>query len=178
MFLRIAIVVFLFCSPLARAAVEPHEFASEEHRKRYKHLIEELRCPKCKNNNLAGTNSQIAVDLRREIQKMIDNGDSDEQIVNFMVSRYGDFVLYRPRVTGKTLYVWLFPVALLGLGLTIFAMIVIKRKKAIKATTNDGLSTEEQQQLKAILGDEFEQVSESNLTESESAPKDDPNDKN
>lgn len=134
----------------SHAAVDPYEFSSEKDRARYQRLVEELRCPKCKNNNLAGTNSQIAVDLRRELQKMVTNGDSDEQIINFMVSRYGDFVLYRPRMTGKTQYVWYGPVALLFLGLMALVTVVIKRRKVSKTEPVE-LSPDEQSQLQAIL---------------------------
>ncbi len=69
----------------ARAAVDVYEFSSDEHRERYQQFLEELRCPKCKNNNLAGTNSKIAVDLRRQLHTMVEQGQSDEEIVDFMV---------------------------------------------------------------------------------------------
>ncbi len=76
---------------------------------RYQKFIEELRCPKCQNQNLAGSNSPISEDLRREIYRLIDDGKSDTEIVQFMLDRYGDFILYRPRLTSETAILWAAP---------------------------------------------------------------------
>ncbi len=146
------IVICQLFSLHSYSAVDPYEFSSDEDRKRYRTLIEELRCPKCKNNNLAGTNSQIAVDLRREIQKKVVGGDSNEQIIDFMVTRYGDFVLYRPRMTGKTMYVWFGPLLIFGVGVVAIAVIVKRRRRIAPQSSGPSLTAEEQEQLKAILG--------------------------
>jgi len=135
-----------------QAAVDPFEFPTDEDQKRYQMFLEELRCPKCKNNNLAGTNSQIAIDLRRELQRMVVDGQTDEQIVDFMVSRYGDFVLYRPRMDAKNFIIWVAPGLFLTIALIIAGGIMLKRRKVQTATSQSGgLSEEEQRELDRLL---------------------------
>ncbi len=134
------------------AAIDVYEFPTEDERRRYQKFIEELRCPKCKNNNLAGTNSEIADDLRRELHKMVLEGKSDDEIIDFMVSRYGDFVLYRPPVQSNTLALWAGPVIFLLIGLGAIAWVVVRRRGLSGAET--ALTEEEQRQLAAILESE------------------------
>ena len=83
---------------------------------RYENLIAEVRCVTCQNQNIKDSNAFIASDLRREIRRMIGEGKSDEEITEFLVVRYGDFVLYRPRFEGKTLVLWVAPFLLFVLG--------------------------------------------------------------
>ena len=111
--------MLLFLSVSAFAVVELEPLSSELLQTRYNALIEELRCPKCQNQNLAGSDSAIAQDLRREVRIMLEAGRTDREIKDFLVARYGDFVLYRPPMSGVTLWVWVLPVLLLGLGITV-----------------------------------------------------------
>lgn len=134
------------------AAIDVYEFPTEDERRRYQKFLEELRCPKCKNNNLAGTNSEIADDLRRELHKMVLEGKSDDEIIDFMVSRYGDFVLYRPPVQSNTIALWTGPVIFLLIGLGTIAWVVVRRRGLSSAET--ALTEEEQRQLAAILESE------------------------
>ncbi len=113
--LLVPFFLLLCCSGPLLAAIESYEFQNEEQRARYQQLSEELRCPKCQNQNLADSDAQIAADLRRELHAQLMAGKSDEAIVEFMRERYGDFVLYKPRVQRNTLLLWLGPVALLTL---------------------------------------------------------------
>lgn len=106
------LALLIACCSNLYAAIESYEFQNEQQRERYQQLSEELRCPKCQNQNLADSDSQIAVDLRRELHQQLLDGKSDEAIVDFMRERYGDFVLYKPRVQRNTLLLWLGPVAL------------------------------------------------------------------
>ena len=92
------------------AAIEINEFSSDSIRTRYEDLTGELRCPKCQNQNLAGSDSAVSVDLRREVLTMLESGSTDAEIKSFMRDRYGDFILYQPPVEGKTLLVWVLPV--------------------------------------------------------------------
>ncbi len=130
------------------AAIEVHEFDNELDRKRYQSFIEEMRCPKCQNQNLAGTNSPIAVDLRRELEMMIKEGKSDKEIIDFMVERYGEFILYRPRLSSSTILLWSAPIILLLLGVMTLLLIVRKRRR-IEADM--GLSSEEKERLANLL---------------------------
>lgn len=141
--------LMLFFTHTALAAVDVYEFNTEDERRRYQKFLDELRCPKCKNQNLAGTNSQIAVDLRRELHKMVTDGKSDEEIIDFMVSRYGDFVLYRPPLKPSTMALWLGPVVFILTGATAVGVIVWRRRRLVPQAAV--LSEEEQQKLAAML---------------------------
>jgi cytochrome c-type biogenesis protein CcmH len=83
---------------------------------RYEQINRELRCLVCQNQTIADSNATLAQDLRREVREMIEAGKSDEEIRTFMIERYGDFVLYRPRMTASTFLLWAAPVLLLLLG--------------------------------------------------------------
>ncbi len=143
-------ILILPCQVMA--AIDVYEFPSENERKRYQKFLEELRCPKCKNNNLADTNSEIADDLRRELHKMVLEGKTNDEIIDFMVSRYGDFVLYRPPVQGNTIALWAGPFVFLLIGLGAVAWVVLRRKKL--SASDAELTEEEQRQLAAILESE------------------------
>ena len=146
----IAWVFFFLYSGNALASIDVYEFENDLNRERYQHFLEELRCPKCKNNNLAGTNSKIAVDLRRQLHLMIEEGQSDQEIIDFMVLRYGDFVLYRPRVQPKTLALWAGPLVFLAVGMLVIGGIVWRRRRALNTKYN-GLSEAESSALARLL---------------------------
>ena len=149
--LRVCIGIGLvFISLSSFSAIEVHEFDNEVDRKRYQTFIEEMRCPKCQNQNLAGTNSPIAEDLRRELDFMIKDGRSDKEIVDFMVERYGEYILYRPRLSSATILLWSAPVLLLVFGVVMLLLIVRKRRR-VEGSTDAGLSQEDQDRLNALL---------------------------
>jgi len=104
------------------AADVPFEFEQETDASRYQQLIEELRCLVCQNQSLADSNADLAQDLRNEIYQMIITGNSDDEIIDFLVGRYGDFVLYRPPLNKLTLLLWFGPFVLL-----IFTVLVVIR---------------------------------------------------
>ncbi len=133
------------------AAFEIHEFDTESQRERYNVLIDELRCPKCQNQNLAGSNSQIAEDLRRELHRLLVEGMTDREIKDFMVARYGDFVLYKPPLKASTIALWAFPVILLLMGAMGLVMIIRQRARTNANVITEGLSASEQQQLDQLL---------------------------
>jgi len=130
--------------------VDTYEFQNEVTQKRYNALVKELRCPKCQNQNLADSNSPIAADLRQEVYELLHQNKADIEIVDFMVKRYGEFVLYRPRVSSLTYILWFGPAFLLLLG--VIVVVFVLRKKA-QPKTNPPLSAEQQQQLDKILKD-------------------------
>ena len=139
----------------AMAVIETYQFDTELQRQRYNAFIEELRCPKCQNQNLSGSDSAIAQDLRRQIHQMIMAGKSDIEITQYMVDRYGDFVLYRPRFNAATAVLWLGPVVLLILGLGIWAMLSRRRKSAVPENDDgDVLSEQDRQRLQRLLSEE------------------------
>jgi len=145
-------VGFLVFSSWSMAAIDVHEFDNEVDRKRYQSFIDEMRCPKCQNQNLSGSDSPIAMDLRRELYLMIEDGKSDKEIVDFMVERYGEFILYRPRVTSSTLLLWGAPIFLLIAGIILLLLIVRKRRSIDLTASGSSLSPEERERLAGLLG--------------------------
>ncbi len=140
----------LFTVQMSFAAIDVHEFKNEIDRQRYQSFIDEMRCPKCQNQNLSGSDSPIAMDLRNELYLMIEAGKSDQEIVSFMVERYGEFILYRPRLSPATLLLWATPVLLLVFGALLLLLIVRKRRR-MAAETDVGLSQQERARLDALL---------------------------
>ncbi|RYY04052.1 MAG: cytochrome c-type biogenesis protein CcmH [Gammaproteobacteria bacterium] len=144
-------IALIFTSIGAFAAIEAHEFDTDLQRQRYQSFIEEMRCPKCQNQNLAGSDSPISADLRRELYEMIKLGKSDKEIVDFMVDRYGDFILYRPRVTPMTYVLWGAPVTLLVVGFIVLIFILRRRRQLAQVEQGQGLTTTEQARLNSLL---------------------------
>jgi len=114
---RIAVffLSLLILSP-ALAIDAEKAFDDPELQARYEKLISETRCLKCQNQSIKDSNVFLAADLRREIRRMISEGKTDAEIQEFLVDRYGEFALYRPRTTGKTLVLWLAPFLLVVVG--------------------------------------------------------------
>lgn len=134
----------------ATAAKETALAADPVAEKRLQALSKELRCLVCQNETIADSNAELAVDLRREIRGMISDGRSDGEIIDFMVARYGDFVLYRPPVKGLTLLLWGGPVALLLLGLFLLVSYLRRRARRV-ADADQPLTVEETQRAEALL---------------------------
>lgn len=115
---------------LAQESVfEEREFASAADERRYHRLIEELRCLVCQNQSIAESNADLAAQLRDQVHAMIERGESDQAIVGFMVSRYGDFVLFRPPVKPSTWLLWSAPFVLAAGGLA-YLVVHIRRRSA------------------------------------------------
>ena len=134
-----------FCSEINEAATAADPVAE----KRLQALSEELRCLVCQNQTIADSNAELAQDLRREIRGMIASGKSDKEIVDFMVARYGDFVLYRPPLKGLTLLLWGGPLALLVLGL--FLLQRYLRRRSIRIEAEAPLSAAASKRAEALL---------------------------
>ncbi|MDZ7754290.1 MAG: cytochrome c-type biogenesis protein [Gammaproteobacteria bacterium] len=146
------LLILLACGLAAGAwgSVEPLSFSSPEAERRYKNLIEELRCLVCQNQNLAASDADLAKDLRRETYNMVEEGKTEGEVIDFMVDRYGDFVLYRPPVKSTTLLLWLTPLLLALAGLTVL-FLQIRKRKAASASSDEALSAEEQARLDNLL---------------------------
>ena len=112
----------------APARVEVHNFDGPEQEARYNKLIAELRCLVCQNQNLADSNAELAVDLRRKTYEMVKQDKSEGEIVDFMVDRYGEFVLYRPRLSNSTLLLWAGPFIILMIGISLLIRTVRRRR--------------------------------------------------
>ncbi|XQW84439.1 cytochrome c-type biogenesis protein [Thalassotalea piscium] len=129
---------------------DTYSFDDELTQTRYDALVKELRCPKCQNQNLADSNAPIAADLRREVYELLKQNKSDGEIVDFMVKRYGEFVLYRPKVSSLTYILWFGPAILLFIGVIIVVFIL---KSSSNKKQPQKLSSAQKNKLEQILKD-------------------------
>jgi cytochrome c-type biogenesis protein CcmH len=128
-------LVFAALSAWAISTEEP--LANPDQQAAFEHLTNEVRCLVCQNQTIADSTAPLAVDLRREIRQMLEAGQSEEEIKIFLLDRYGDFVLYRPRWQTSTALLWLAPVLLLLLGGgTLWR--IIRRRTALPVPSEDG----------------------------------------
>jgi cytochrome c-type biogenesis protein CcmH len=127
----VVIAGLLLSGLVTASAIEPFPFDSEVQERRFRALAEEIRCTVCQNQSLADSDAPLAQDLRRELFAMLQDGRSDMEIRDFMVQRYGDFVLYRPPLAGHTLLLWGGPLVLLLIALGSTIVIVKRRRKAL-----------------------------------------------
>ena len=141
----LALLLAVISSPRVLAAIDAYSFPTDEMRDRHNSLIDELRCPQCLNTNLAGSDSMIAKDLRREVHRLLLEGQTDDEVLDFMYERYGDFILYEPRVKTSTLVLWFGP-----LGLLLFVLVIGWRVSHRRSKTLD-LTPEEQAQLDRLF---------------------------
>ncbi len=121
----------LFSLP-ASAVVEgyKYQFDSEEEVQRFNGLAEVLRCPKCQNQNLADSNAPVASDMREKVYELMLEGQSDDQIVDYLVARYGDFVHYKPPVRAETWLLWFGPLIAFLIGLLVLRQ--LRRKQTVE----------------------------------------------
>ncbi|WP_458524938.1 cytochrome c-type biogenesis protein [Onishia taeanensis] len=131
----------------ARAAVEVRDFDSPVTAERYRSLTGALRCPKCQNQAIGDSDSPVAEDMRERVAALLREGRSDREIQDFMVARFGDYVLYNPRLEDRTLLLWGLPAGLVLLGGVLVALIVRRRRRA----SARALSAEERARLDALI---------------------------
>ena len=147
---RLVFVSVLLLSAGAGAVIETYEFSDPALEQRYRQLSTELRCPKCQNQNIADSNAPIAQDLRKLLYQQLEAGASDQEILDYMVARYGEFVRYRPRFSGATAVLWLAPVLLLLVGVAIAGLTLRSRRDQRGAAA--ALSRDDEQRLQDLLG--------------------------
>src|ERR1700712_603680 len=141
-----AAVLSVGLAGVAQAAIDSYEFRDEAERARDTELTREWRCPKCQNQDIADSNAPIAADLRKEIYRMLGEGQSNQQIIDFMVDRYGEFVRYKPELNAHTWLLWFGPAGLLLGGVLLIGFIVVRRRSQ-RSEDADVLSDEERQRL-------------------------------
>ncbi|PVX42745.1 respiratory nitrite reductase-specific cytochrome c biogenesis protein NrfF [Pasteurella langaaensis DSM 22999] len=145
----LALFFLFFASFVQAEMVDTFQFKNMEDRTRAVALAKSLRCPQCQNQNLVESNSPIAYDLRLEVYKMIDEGKSNEQIVEVITSRFGNFVLYKPPVQWKTALLWGLPLALVLFAFVLVWRYAKQREKIMPKTT--ALSNQQKQALADLL---------------------------
>lgn len=137
---KILLLIMLVLSH-ASFAMDPTEYRSAEEEQRFRSLAAELRCVMCQNQSLADSNAMIAKDLRLELLNLIREGKSDDEIKQFMVSRYTDFVLYEPPMRPSTWLLWFGPFLMLAIGGVSVFLIVKKRSASMPQTATKVDST-------------------------------------
>ena len=126
-FLLSLLLIVIPASNSNASVFEPRNFTDPEQAARYRTLIEELRCLVCQNQSLADSNAQLAADLRQEVYRMVNSGADEDTVKAFMVSRYSDYVLYRPPVTTTTLLLWIGPLLFVSIGFLALILRVRRR---------------------------------------------------
>ena len=145
-------LLLLLLSSAAMAVEDVVKFSDESLRPRYQQLLEELRCPKCQNQNLADSNSAISQDLRAEVQRLLEQDLTDAEIKEYLKNRYSEFILYRPEVNRATWFLWAAPVVLVLMG----GLIVLRLSRRKKPSGSEEAdlpvrSTDQQQRLDQLL---------------------------
>ena len=151
-----ALLLALACST-GYSAIDVYQFDNPRQEAQYRALIEEFRCPKCQNQNLAGSDAPIAQDLKQKTYDMVKEGRSDAEIRRYMNERYGDFISYKPPVRPSTWILWFFPPLLLLILLLAWYLRMqhrAKQRAMLQQDSDEGLaplSSAEQQRLEALL---------------------------
>ncbi|MEA3242258.1 MAG: cytochrome c-type biogenesis protein [Pseudomonadota bacterium] len=157
-FLRTLLAALCFAWATAGlAGLEEFDFTGNVDEDHYKELIAEIRCLVCQNQSLADSDAELAQDLRQEVYDLMQQGQDNGQIVDFLVTRYGDFVLYNPPVKPSTYALWYGPFVLLAIGILFLIKTVRQRTRQTETT----FSEQEQARLKAILGEEADEDNKS-----------------
>ena len=133
---RLLLAVMIFWSAQSLAVIETYEFSSPGLESRYKALSQELRCPKCQNQNIADSNAPISRDLRAIVHEQLEAGASDEEIIDFLVDRYGEFVRYRPGMDANTLWLWSAPLILLVMAVAVVVTQIRKDRDGQTISSN------------------------------------------
>ncbi|MGF1910340.1 cytochrome c-type biogenesis protein CcmH [Vibrio kasasachensis] len=147
----IAFFVAATFSMAAQATIEVYEFENLQQEQQFKELGNTLRCPKCQNNTIADSNAELAQDLRHKVYEMTKQGKSKDEIVDYMIARYGNFVTYNPPFTVATSILWLGPLAVVLFG---FGIIIMRSRKTKKVATDEKWDQNKEQRLKALLDEE------------------------
>ncbi|MFP3977988.1 cytochrome c-type biogenesis protein [Marinobacter sp. KMM 10035] len=142
----------VFASGISSADVSAvYGFDTRSEEQRYQNLIAELRCPKCQNQNIADSNSPISKDMRNAVYQMMQEGASNDEIVESLVGRFGEFVKYKPDLDSRTFVLWATPaIAVLG-GLLVVVGVVVRSRRA--GTAAPALSADEQARIEKMLAE-------------------------
>lgn len=137
---RWSILVMLLLPLTASAAIDVYEFDTAQQEFRFRQLTEQLRCPKCQNQSISDSDADISREMRERVAHMIRNGRTDEQIITFFTSRYGEFVNYDPPLRAETVVLWAAPGVIIVLGLVVIAFQVRRARRLVQSEKEDDLS--------------------------------------
>ena len=128
------------------AAIDAFEFDNIEQEQTFHDLTKVLRCPKCQNQNISDSNAELAKDLRNKTYELVKEGKTEDEVVDYMVARFGNFVRYDPPITPATIFLWLGPLLFI-----LFGFLVLYKQAKAKSKSEDELDIEEEKRLKKIL---------------------------
>lgn len=140
------ILTFICISSISFAAIDSYQFDSIEQERAFQELAKQLRCPKCQNQNILDSNAGLALDMRNKTYEMVKAGQSEQQVIDYMVARFGNFVRYDPPMTPATIFLWLGPLFFIVIG--VFFVIRLSKKSNQQFSSLDPL---ESARLKEIL---------------------------
>jgi cytochrome c-type biogenesis protein CcmH len=146
------LLALLLSSVAAAEVTDVYDFSDRAQEQRYQNLIEELRCPKCQNQNIADSNAPISKDMRDVVYRMMKDGASNEEIVESLVGRFGEFVRYKPELDSRTFLLWATPAIAVFGGLLVVAGVVIRSRRA--GPESPALSAEEKARVDKMLADQ------------------------
>ncbi len=158
-----AAVLFLIMATVSIATIDVYEFENVQQEEDFSVLVQELRCPKCQNQNIADSNAGLAKDIKDRAYKLLRDGKSKEYIIDYMVERYGDFITYRPPVTKKTWVLWFGPLILL---VVVVLVLVLRKSTGPKPQGSAHITDEQKQRVDALL-ERYEQAGEQAIAENE-----------
>ncbi|WP_261815580.1 cytochrome c-type biogenesis protein [Vibrio gallicus] len=142
------VALAMLFSVSAYAAIEIHQFDTPEQERQFHELNQTLRCPKCQNNSIGDSNAELAIDLRQKVYEMTKEGKSRQEIVDYMVARYGNFVTYQPPFTLGTAILWFGPLLVVLIG---FSIMITRTKRNKKQAQQ--LSSADTERLNSLLND-------------------------
>jgi cytochrome c-type biogenesis protein CcmH len=146
----IALVV-LICGVATAEVADVYDFEDRAQEQRYQNLIAELRCPKCQNQNIADSNAPIAKDMRDEVYQMMKGGAGNQEIVESLVGRFGEFVRYKPEFDSRTFLLWATPVIAVFGGLLVVVVVIVRSRRA--GAESPALSAEEKARVDRMLSE-------------------------
>ncbi|MBV1922206.1 MAG: cytochrome c-type biogenesis protein CcmH [Pseudomonadales bacterium] len=166
-FARLCAVVtaalFIVIAPTSIATIDVYEFENAQQEDDFRILVQELRCPKCQNQNIADSNAGLAKDIKDRAYKLLRDGKSKDYIIDYMVERYGDFITYRPPVTKNTWVLWFGPLILL---VVVVLVLVLLKRTDPKPQGSAHITDEQKQRVDALL-ERYEQSGEKDIVEND-----------
>ncbi len=144
--LFIILVFLLLAVPKSYATIEVYEFETDQQERLFQSLVKELRCPKCQNQTIAESNAPLAKDMREKTYEMVTQGKDADEVVDYMVARFGNFVRYDPPMNPATIFLWLGPILFIFFSALVIFLQARKRKAE--------LNPEETEKLKQLLAEE------------------------
>ena len=154
--MRKLLTLLLLLPALSLAAIEIQQFDNAQQEADYRSLIQELRCPQCQNNNIADSNATISADMREKTLELLKQGKTKQEVVNYMIERYGNFVTYDPPLTPATVLLWLTPLFLILIGFVLLAKRKKQHRQAVSSVQNSAKELD-QHRLHSILNEKDEQ---------------------